>query len=381
MAGRRRDRRRRHLGQGGGAVFERKPRRQGPRKSSRSSDFGGSRSKNGLARKFSTWAAETAPARASAPSRSAAAPVCRRTQSSINALPGPVSKARISARSSDPRHVGDAADVEDRDRLRQGCGEGGMVQRSERRSLSARRDVGRAEIGDHIQPEPARQQRAVADLPGAAFGRAMQDRVAVKADHLGGVSRMLTQKIFHRFRMEPGQLLLHIGDRADPAENRPKPFAKFRRIGKGQRGARDAPGRGRRSRSSRRRCRRARCRSSTRSRATCAAECCGPERAPMLDDAAMSTPRSPFLATALERGFIHQCTDMEALDERLRAGRVVAYVGYRLHGGQSACRQPGRDHAAAPVSEMRAQADRADGRRHDADRRSFGQGRGATTPR
>src|SRR5260370_9335484 len=56
-------------------------------------------------------------------------------------------------------------------------------------------------------------------------------------------------------------------------------------------------------------------------------ECCGPERAPMLDDAAMA-PRSPFLATALERGFIHQCTDMEALDERLRAGRLVAYVGY-----------------------------------------------------
>ena len=42
----------------------------------------------------------------------------------------------------------------------------------------------------------------------------------------------------------------------------------------------------------------------------------------------MSTPRSPFLATALERGFIHQCTDIEALDERLLAGRLVAYIGY-----------------------------------------------------
>jgi tyrosyl-tRNA synthetase len=42
----------------------------------------------------------------------------------------------------------------------------------------------------------------------------------------------------------------------------------------------------------------------------------------------MSTSRSPFLATAHERGFIHQCTDFEALDERLCAGRVVAYVGY-----------------------------------------------------
>jgi tyrosyl-tRNA synthetase len=57
-------------------------------------------------------------------------------------------------------------------------------------------------------------------------------------------------------------------------------------------------------------------------------ECCGRAGTPMLDDAAMSTPRSPVLAAALERGFIHQCTDMEALDERLLAGRLVAYVGY-----------------------------------------------------
>jgi tyrosyl-tRNA synthetase len=48
----------------------------------------------------------------------------------------------------------------------------------------------------------------------------------------------------------------------------------------------------------------------------------------MLDDEAMSIPRSPFLATALERGFIHQCTDIEALDDRLRTGRLAAYVGY-----------------------------------------------------
>jgi tyrosyl-tRNA synthetase len=48
----------------------------------------------------------------------------------------------------------------------------------------------------------------------------------------------------------------------------------------------------------------------------------------MLDDMAMPTPRSPFLATALERGFVHQCTDHEALDARLCAERLVAYVGY-----------------------------------------------------
>jgi tyrosyl-tRNA synthetase len=48
----------------------------------------------------------------------------------------------------------------------------------------------------------------------------------------------------------------------------------------------------------------------------------------MLKHAAMSTPRSPFLAAALERGFVHQCTDIEALDERLGASRVIAYDGF-----------------------------------------------------
>ncbi len=48
----------------------------------------------------------------------------------------------------------------------------------------------------------------------------------------------------------------------------------------------------------------------------------------MLDDAVMSIPRSPFLTAATERGFVHQCTDIEALDERLSTGRVIAYDGF-----------------------------------------------------
>src|SRR6516164_2470492 len=48
----------------------------------------------------------------------------------------------------------------------------------------------------------------------------------------------------------------------------------------------------------------------------------------MLGDAAMSTPRSTFLSTAIERGFVHQCTDFVSLDERLRTARVPAYIGY-----------------------------------------------------
>jgi tyrosyl-tRNA synthetase len=42
----------------------------------------------------------------------------------------------------------------------------------------------------------------------------------------------------------------------------------------------------------------------------------------------MSTPCSTFLSTAIERGFVHQCTDFESLDERLRSGRVASYIGY-----------------------------------------------------
>jgi tyrosyl-tRNA synthetase len=42
--------------------------------------------------------------------------------------------------------------------------------------------------------------------------------------------------------------------------------------------------------------------------------------------AAMST--SDFLAEATARGFVHQCTDIEALDAALRAGIVSAYIGF-----------------------------------------------------
>ena len=42
----------------------------------------------------------------------------------------------------------------------------------------------------------------------------------------------------------------------------------------------------------------------------------------------MSTPKSEFLQTLTERGFIHQCTDLEALDAQLSAGPVAAYIGF-----------------------------------------------------
>jgi tyrosyl-tRNA synthetase len=42
----------------------------------------------------------------------------------------------------------------------------------------------------------------------------------------------------------------------------------------------------------------------------------------------MATARSPFLLAAEERGFVHQCTDRDALDARLAAGPVTAYIGF-----------------------------------------------------
>jgi tyrosyl-tRNA synthetase len=41
-----------------------------------------------------------------------------------------------------------------------------------------------------------------------------------------------------------------------------------------------------------------------------------------------SAPRSPFLQAAVERGFLHQCTDLEGLDKRLLEGPLVAYIGF-----------------------------------------------------
>jgi tyrosyl-tRNA synthetase len=39
-------------------------------------------------------------------------------------------------------------------------------------------------------------------------------------------------------------------------------------------------------------------------------------------------PKSDFLAALIERGYLADCTDLQALDEALRAGPVTAYIGY-----------------------------------------------------
>jgi tyrosyl-tRNA synthetase len=42
------------------------------------------------------------------------------------------------------------------------------------------------------------------------------------------------------------------------------------------------------------------------------------------------TPKSDFLSIMLERGFVHQCSDLEGVDALAAAGKAIAYVGYDL---------------------------------------------------
>lgn len=40
------------------------------------------------------------------------------------------------------------------------------------------------------------------------------------------------------------------------------------------------------------------------------------------------TPRSEFLSSFIARGYLHQCTDLEALDRKLLEKTVIAYIGF-----------------------------------------------------
>ncbi len=39
-------------------------------------------------------------------------------------------------------------------------------------------------------------------------------------------------------------------------------------------------------------------------------------------------PKSDFLAALIERGYVHQCSDLEGLDAKAAAGELIAYIGF-----------------------------------------------------
>ncbi len=48
----------------------------------------------------------------------------------------------------------------------------------------------------------------------------------------------------------------------------------------------------------------------------------------MVNDPPMTVPRSTFLRTVTDRGFVHQITDLEGLDARAQQGPLPAYIGF-----------------------------------------------------
>ena len=117
------------------------------------------------------------------------APVRSRMKSSISALRrAGVAGDRI-VRAIDEGDVGDAAEIEHRDRARpMTAGKRPVIDRHQRRALPARRHVRGAEVINHRNVDLARQRRAVADLDGQPLPRSVQDGLAVKADDVDGAA-------------------------------------------------------------------------------------------------------------------------------------------------------------------------------------------------
>src|SRR5689334_21627589 len=50
--------------------------------------------------------------------------------------------------------------------------------------------------------------------------------------------------------------------------------------------------------------------------------------APKLRERSMAQYRSDLIQTLTSRGFLHQCTNLEALDAKAGGGVITAYTGY-----------------------------------------------------
>ena len=57
-----------------------------------------------------------------------------------------------------------------------------MIERDQRRALPSRRDIGRAEIRDHIHAELCARARAIEELAGKTLARPVQHGLAMEAD-------------------------------------------------------------------------------------------------------------------------------------------------------------------------------------------------------
>ena len=244
MAARRRDRRGRHLGQGRGAVVKRQTVGHGRAEIVAVERFRRRPVEKGCRRNRATCAAEASPAAANAAvdvgrgAGMAAHPIVDQRVAGAG-VEGEDLSGLVGPLSTDPGHIGDAADVEDGDRLRQGCGEGGMVERRERCALAAGRDIG---ASGNRRPRrcrdaaPARRRRRAARCgarPGDAGSCGRGNRRCRRR-----VPGWRGEKPLDGLGVQPGQLGFDRGDRAG-ARPAPRAASRGNRRGRGS----SAPGR------------------------------------------------------------------------------------------------------------------------------------------
>ena len=131
---------------------------------------------------------------------------------------------------ADPGNVGDAADVQDGQRPRQMSRKSGVEDRDEWGAFAAGRDVGAAKIADHVDLCPLREQLAIADLPGKALARAVNQGLAVKADDVDARRGQpgLLQQCADRGSVRERHVALNRLDRLAAAQGAPQSFAQAR---------------------------------------------------------------------------------------------------------------------------------------------------------
>ena len=110
-----------------------------------------------------------------------------------------------------------------------------MKQRRQWRALAARRDIGGAKIRDHVNAKPLRECGAIAQLPRAPFGGAMQDCVPVHADNISRDPLIGLSEQFDGFGVQLRQFAFYRFNRADPTQHAPKLFTKGIGVGDGHR--------------------------------------------------------------------------------------------------------------------------------------------------
>ena len=140
----------------------------------------------------------------------------------------------------DPGQVAHPAEVEHGERFLQIRGEGGVIERRERRALPALGHVPAAKVADHVQTRLGGEQRAVAQLARQArFGR-VQDGLAVESGN-GDLARghpRLFEKRLDRGRVAQRELALDCLHRAAFAQGAAQARAEGRIVGQAERRAR-----------------------------------------------------------------------------------------------------------------------------------------------